>query len=141
MLPIGCKVHIPLAIIYIKTYAKLASLGFEQTKIGITSKDVFSDRYRSYASDLPGSWIYPLPEYRKVHMVNCWIPIMCRIGVGCEVYDVTDCRAHGTNPCAPRFYRCGRERAYHIHANAKRNSENKHYPAGRKYEMSLFFMW
>src|SRR5579864_8900665 len=110
MFPIRRKAHVSLAVIHIKTYDNLTRYGPQQPQISIAGKDIFADWHISYTCDLPGPRIYPLPIRCKVHMVNFRVAFICWIGIGCEVYDITDRRAYGTNPRASGFYMHGRER-------------------------------
>src|SRR5258706_2336530 len=102
-LAIGRKVRVPLTIIHVKTDDDLTRGRSEQPKVGITGIDIFTNRYTSHAYDLPGSRAYSRPVRRKVHMVNLWVAVDCWIGISSEMYNVSYCRANGTDPSPYRF--------------------------------------
>jgi hypothetical protein len=78
VLPIRGKIHVPLAIVHVKTDYDLTRRRSEMLKIGIAGIDIFTSWYTSDADDHPGARIDPRPVGREVHVVDCGVAIMGR---------------------------------------------------------------
>src|SRR5947209_16407221 len=90
VLPVRRKIHVPLAIMHIKTDSDLTRWRSELLKVGITGIDILAHRETRLTDDIPGAWIDPRPVGCEVHIIDCGITRMGRIGIGSKVHDAAD---------------------------------------------------
>ncbi len=108
-------------------------------KIGGACKEIVANWFLSDTGCDPLARVYPLPVDGKVHMVNCRVTRVGRIGVGSKGDNITNGISVRAEPGASRFDSRRMGRVGNMHKKSDTNDNEDEYEQDRTQEREFMF--